>query len=128
MTGLGDRSSRVTELAPITPTSGTREAIAKLIERHSDHQAQLEAVLDLIEGFETPYSLELLATVHWASVQSPPTADLTELTERVAQWSLRKARLFTDRHIQLAAQRLSEYQLLATAEYRPISVPRATRA
>ena len=58
------------------------------------------------------HSLELLATVHFAAVQQPPTADRSVLVERVAAWSLRKARLFTDRHVRVAAERLAVHGLL----------------
>ncbi|WP_423243933.1 type II toxin-antitoxin system antitoxin DNA ADP-ribosyl glycohydrolase DarG [Actinoplanes campanulatus] len=118
LTGLGDRSSRVTDLAPITPTTGTPESSADLLERHPEHRAQLSAVLDLVAGFEAPYSLELLATVHWASIQPPPTRDIGALSDRVSAWSLRKARLFTDAHIRLAAERLTKHRLLAEEKRR----------
>lgn len=112
LTGLGDRSARVTDFAPIKPLPGSHEAAAALVKGHPEHHSQLTAVLDLVDGFEAPYSLELLATVHFAAVQPPPTADTAELTSRVAAWSLRKARLFTDAHIRLAAVRLAEHRLL----------------
>ncbi len=112
LTGLGDRSARVTDLAPIRPLPGGQEAATELVRRHPEQLSQFKAVLDLVDGFEAPYSLELLATVHFAAVQSPPTANTAELTSRVAAWSLRKARLFTDEHVRLAAARLAEHGLL----------------
>ena len=45
----------------------------------SDHQEtrqRFNQVVDLIEGFETPYGMELLATVHWvAKHEGAPTAE-----------------------------------------------------
>ncbi|MFY1651882.1 type II toxin-antitoxin system antitoxin DNA ADP-ribosyl glycohydrolase DarG [Solwaraspora sp. WMMB762] len=112
LTGLGDRSSRVTDLAPIKPFAEGYEVANESVQRNPEHVSQLTRVLDLVDGFEAPYSLELLATVHFAAVQDPPTADVAELTNRVASWSLRKARLFTDAHINLAANRLADHRLL----------------
>ncbi|WP_412739011.1 hypothetical protein [Krasilnikovia sp. MM14-A1259] len=112
LTGLGDRSARVTEFAPIKPLPGGHEAAMEMVEQHPEQRARLDAVLDLVDGFEAPYSLELLATVHFAAVQEPATGDVAELAARVAAWSLRKARLFTDEHVQLAANRLAEHRLL----------------
>ncbi|WP_250001596.1 macro domain-containing protein [Actinoplanes sp. M2I2] len=115
LTGLGDRSARVTEFVPINPLPESAEAADKVLSRHGDDQERLHALLRLVEGFETPYSLELLATVHFASTHSPETADPRVLAERVASWSLRKARMFTPRHVALAAQRLAEVRLLPTS-------------
>ncbi len=72
----------------------------------------LERLARLTDGFEAPYSLELLATVHYAAASNPATSDLDELTERVRNWSGRKARLFTAAHIRLAHDRLNSGGLL----------------
>lgn len=77
--------------------------------------ARIDALVELVDGFETPYSLELLATVHSASIQPPTTAAPDKLAERVAAWSLRKARLFTPRHVRIAAERLAVFHLLPNA-------------
>ncbi len=87
-------------------------AVAAAVASHPDDQDRVDRLLELVDGFETPYSLELLATVHFAASQQPPTADPAVLADRVAAWSLRKARLFTEDHVHLAAQRLGEHRLL----------------
>jgi O-acetyl-ADP-ribose deacetylase (regulator of RNase III) len=110
--GFGDRSARVTELAPINPTGGALDEAQAVVDRHPADVGRLAALLALIDGFETPYSLELLATVHFAASQQPATAAPAALADRVAAWSLRKARLFTEDHVRLAARRLSEHGLL----------------
>jgi O-acetyl-ADP-ribose deacetylase (regulator of RNase III) len=112
LTGVGDRSAPVTEFAPIKTTPGSVDEATELLRQHPRELARLETLLDLVDGFETPYSLELLATVHFAAIQQPPTADRSVLVERVAAWSLRKARLFTDRHVRVAAERLADHGLL----------------
>jgi O-acetyl-ADP-ribose deacetylase (regulator of RNase III) len=112
LVGFGDRSARVTELVPINPTPGALDEAQAEVARHPDDTGRLAALADLADGFETPYSLELLATVHFAAIQEPPTADPGVLADRVAAWSLRKARLFTEDHVHLAAGRLAAYGLL----------------
>jgi O-acetyl-ADP-ribose deacetylase (regulator of RNase III) len=111
--GYGDRTTPVLELQPIRVTGdGDAEAISRLI-GDDDAERTIDAVMRLIEGFETPYSVELLATVHFAASQDGVAADDGALSETVASWSLRKARLFTDEHVRLAAGRLRERALLA---------------
>ena len=111
--GYGDRSAPVLDLRPIRVTGdGDAEAVG-LLTGDEDAERTIDAVMRLIEGFETPYSVELLATVHLASSQDGVAADDGALSEMVASWSLRKARLFTDEHVRLAAGRLRERSLLA---------------
>ncbi|MFI5491196.1 macro domain-containing protein [Actinoplanes sp. NPDC051859] len=117
LTGLGDRSARVTALVPINAVPGSADAADEFLSRHSDDQDRLASLLRLVDGFETPYSLELLATVHFASGHNPRTADPDALADRVAAWSLRKARMFTVKHVALATRRLTELRLL------PASIP-----
>jgi O-acetyl-ADP-ribose deacetylase (regulator of RNase III) len=112
LTGLGDRSARVTDFAPINPISDSIDAASEFLDRDSVAWHRLDALLSLVEDFETPYSLELLATVHFASIQDPATSEPSELADRVVSWSLRKARMFTDKHVRIAAGRLAEQHLL----------------
>ena len=113
LTGFGDRSTPVTQFAPINPMPGSLDAAGQLLADHPDELARIRKLLELVDGFETPYSLELLATVHFAAIQQPPTTDPAVVAERVVAWSLRKARLFTDAHVRIAADRLAEFGLLA---------------
>ena len=111
--GYGDRSAPVLDLRPVRVTGdGDAEAVS-LLTGDEDAERTIDAVMGLIEGFETPYSVELLATVHFASRQDGVAGDDAALSERVASWSLRKARLFTDEHVRLAAGRLRERDLIA---------------
>jgi len=61
----------------------------------------------LIDGFETPYGLELLATTHWVATRE--AADSPQrAAELVRAWSPRKRRLFTDDHVAIAWARLQD--------------------
>ena len=79
-------------------------------------QRPLQEVLDrtaaLIDGFESPLGMELLATVDWLIQREGCEASLSGIREGLAQWPAgpdaaeRKLRLFNDRLIGLALERL----------------------
>ncbi|MGB7313322.1 MAG: Appr-1-p processing protein, partial [Nodosilinea sp.] len=63
----------------------------------------LDRVSQLIEGFETPYGLEMLATLHWVAQEDPrAAADCEVAIERVREWSDRKKNLFKPQHLAMA--------------------------
>lgn len=73
----------------------------------------LEAVTGLIEGYETPYGMELLATVHWTAHHGVgsfvvPALTPDEAVQQVQAWNLRKKQLFKAEHIHIAWQSLQE--------------------
>ena len=72
----------------------------------SQRLAQVEA---LIEGFETPYSMELLASVHWVSTRESVASE-EEAVTKVQGWNPRKAKLMQAKHIQKAFERLRDQQ------------------
>lgn len=104
--GYGDRS----QSSEISVLPEGRKAAAKVLEKYPDAIARLEAVERLIRGFETPYGMELLATVHWAIENEDPEAakDSDRAIDLVQSWNDRKRDLFKPQHIRKAWQRLSE--------------------
>lgn len=78
-----------------------------------DAVEHLEKVSRLIEGFETPYAMELLATVHWIAQHDWLAAtDSLVAVKQVHAWSKRKATMFSTRDIEMAWQRLSDESFL----------------
>ena len=67
----------------------------------TDLEVPLERVALLIEGFETPASLELLATVHWVW-RHEDARDCASALARIAQWNERKQRVMTPERVELA--------------------------
>src|SRR5206468_3259695 len=68
---------------------------------------RLDRVSRLIDGFETPYGMELLATVHWVAQKDPSAAtDATRAIDQVHRWDARKRRVFESDHIFRAWQHL----------------------
>jgi len=102
--GYGDRSRDVSlELFP----DAVREASDFLAAR-SDVSERLARVAKLIEGYETPYGLELLSTVHWVAVHEDPKAksDVDAAISGVTSWNDHKQRTFIPRRITGAWSRL----------------------
>jgi O-acetyl-ADP-ribose deacetylase (regulator of RNase III) len=86
------------------------EATAFLADQ-SDSRARLQRVAELIEGFETPYGMELLATVHWVAHRASPGGTEPAMTPEAAiaavhAWNPRKKRIFQPSHVQTAWLRL----------------------
>ena len=67
---------------------------------------RFDRVADLVEGFETPYGLELLSTVHWICGVDGAQG-INEVVQQTYAWNTRK-RQFSERHIRLAFGILSE--------------------
>ena len=114
--GFGDRSQAVLKLAPIALLeNGINEAEEWISREQPSLRTRFTEVLRLIEGFESPYGLELLATVHWAATNEDAVAakDVDRATAIVREWSARKAELFTPKHVGAAWRRLAEAGWLA---------------
>ncbi|HEY0231073.1 MAG TPA: macro domain-containing protein [Dokdonella sp.] len=104
--GLGDGSTE----AQIEPMPAALEQAEELL-RSSDDQTikvQVERVADLISGFETPYGLELLSTVHWVATNEPHARNIEAAVVAVQSWNARKKALFSPQHIAVAWNRLND--------------------
>ena len=66
--------------------------------------SRFDQVGKLVEGFETPFGLELLATVHWVATRETAT-DAADAAAKVYAWSERKKR-FSPRQIGIAFETL----------------------
>ena len=83
-----------------TTERGLREQIA----RAENEALAVDRVAALVDGFETPFGLELLSTVHW--VLAHEGASLDSVAHAVYRWGDRKRR-FKERQIDLAASVLT---------------------
>ena len=91
----GDAPGKQLELVP-----GTIDDAVAFLRKYPRTQERLTRVIDLVEGFESSFGLELLATVHWvAARQSTKTDD--EVVAFTYAWNPRK-RQFTERQLMLA--------------------------
>lgn len=91
----GDAPNKQIELVP-----GAIDDALAFVEGDQATKARFERVGRLVQGFESPFGLELLATVHWvATREGAGTGD--EVIDKVYAWNDRKRR-FTHRQIRLA--------------------------
>lgn len=61
-------------------------------------------VVKLVDGFETPFGLELLSTVHWV-VKNENASNLEEVISKIYNWNERKKQ-FSKKQIQIALDTL----------------------
>lgn len=97
----GDAPDKALQLLP-----GVLDKAQDFLLGQDPTRRRLGRVGELVEGFESPFGLELLATVHWIAADDPPSS-LDQIEEAVYAWSRRKQR-FSSRQISLAHARLSE--------------------
>lgn len=81
----------------------------------------LELTADVIDGFETPFGMELLASVDWLVTKERVIPEVHAVREGLKRWpapnaGTRKSRMFDDRSIALALERLLGSELYRPAE------------
>ena len=108
--GYGDRSGQAT----IRLMDQNLVGLDEVLEEQPIVRSRYERIRTLIEGFETPYGLELLATIHWLGEQDPIVReDMDAAVAGVHGWSRRKQTMFKRRHIEAGWNRLAEHGWLA---------------
>ncbi len=104
----GFDGSRSPERVIALREGATTEA-AEFLKDDVDAQSRMKRLGELIEGFETPYGMELLASVHWAAThRDPPARTPEEAVTAIHEWSTRKAKGFSAEHIRKAWEQLAE--------------------
>lgn len=104
----GDAPDKQLELVP-----GAVQDAEKFLQEEISMRASFDRVDDLVEGFETPFGLELLATVHWV-VRHDNAASAEDAVAKVHEWNERKKR-FSPRQIGIAFDTLRAKGWLAAA-------------
>lgn len=107
--GYGDRSRDASiQLAP--------DAVAEareILRDNSETRERLNRVTKFIEGFETPYGLELLSSVHWLGAESEQVkSELKVAVRELHAWNEHKRKTFKPEHIQIAWKRLHDHNWL----------------
>lgn len=104
----GDAPDKQLELVP-----GAVKDAESFLSDKQDTAARFDRVAELVEGFETPFGLELLATVHWVTTREN-AASAEDAMAKVYAWNERKKR-FSPRQIGIALQTLQNKGWLASA-------------
>jgi len=107
--GYGDRSRDASiHLVP--------EAVVEakeILKDNRETQARLETVSRFIEGFETPYGLELLSSVHLLAQENDRVkAKPEEAVRELHKWNEHKRKTFKAEHIAIAWKRLRDHNWL----------------
>jgi O-acetyl-ADP-ribose deacetylase (regulator of RNase III) len=114
--GFGDGSAPVQRLDPIGPTkSGSAEAARFVADSNAGKDIEsriIDPVMSLIEGFEGPYSIELLASTHWVAAHEGCRTH-REAWAAIQEWTSRKSRLFTEEHVAAAWRKLENRDMIA---------------
>jgi O-acetyl-ADP-ribose deacetylase (regulator of RNase III) len=97
--GEGDAPDTVLELVP----GAAREA-GDFLSLSTESLGRFDRVARLVEGYETPFGLELLSTVHWVTTKDG-VRDRAQVADAIWEWSHRK-RQFTPGQIDLALEHL----------------------
>lgn len=96
----GDAPDKQLQLVP-----GAIEDVTAFLQQHADTSTRFDKVAELVDGFESPFGLELLSSVHWV-MKNEPVNSVDEVISHTYAWNDRK-RQFTLRQIALAVDVLS---------------------
>ncbi len=104
--GYGDRSRDASvEVLP----AALERANHVLVTAYPEALGHADRVVKLIEGFETPFGLELLSTVHWLFKETPVCREnLPRTVSEVHSWNARKSEIFSPEQIEMAWRQLRE--------------------
>lgn len=110
--GYGDGGDEPNKTITLVP-GALAEADEVIAKGPATTRDRLSRVTRLVEGFETPVGLELLATAHWVATREG--AGILEEAERAFKaWNARKSG-FTSRQIGIALDRLREEDWIPAA-------------
>ena len=102
--GYGDSQKPDAEIGLL---KGAVEEADALLVSHEESKQRLKRVGELIEGFETPYGMELLSSVHWVLRHDSNVRAASDAVAAVHSWNDRKRRMFSPAHIQVAWSQLA---------------------
>ena len=96
----GDTPDKQLQLVP-----GAIEDATAFLQQHEDTSTRFDKVAELVDGFESPFGLELLSSVHWV-MKNEPVNSVDDVISHTYAWNDRK-RQFTLRQIALAVDVLA---------------------
>ncbi|HVZ30130.1 MAG TPA: macro domain-containing protein [Asticcacaulis sp.] len=114
---------RLSDAGPFEPIrfdESKRDLVALFMKTEGkSYLPSVEATSALIDGFESPLGMELLATVDWLVTEMGAESTVSAIREKLASWSggkesaERKLRLFEDRIIDIALDSLRQSALIS---------------
>ncbi len=108
ISGFGDGGEDPDKILELLP--GAIEKSQTVLSEHRMTKNRFDTLSAFIDGFESPFGLELLATVHWIKKHNTP-ATLDALTQKVHHWHTTKSK-FSKYQIKLANDRIERFEHL----------------
>jgi len=99
--GFGDGKDSPETQLELMP--GAVEAAKNYLAQNSETQERMQQVAELIQGYEDPYGMELLSSVHWVMQHAPQAQeDIEPAVSAVQHWNDRKKRVLKPEHLRKA--------------------------
>lgn len=121
ISGVGDHDSIYAEIT-LMPNA-IQEADNFLSKEKLEIHQKLKQLSDLIEGYEYPYGMELLSTVHWAAKHAVDHYDLEKVIDAVyhweptqPEWNQRKQSAMERNDIKIALERLKQQNIFSISQ------------
>jgi O-acetyl-ADP-ribose deacetylase (regulator of RNase III) len=114
ITGYADGGDTPNKFLSLLP--GAYEKASAFLSSHRDTHERYNKVADLVDGFETPFGLELLATVHWVITHNLINSQ-DDVIKYTYAWNERKKQ-FTPTQINLAIDVLSNKGWIKTSSWK----------
>ncbi|MCQ8847892.1 macro domain-containing protein [Alteromonas stellipolaris] len=102
--GVGDGVVE-SEIRPIESALG--DARQFLETSNENINSRIQRVAQLIDGYQSPYGIELLSTVHWVN-KNEGASNPAEAFKAIQEWNDRKKVLMTPLHVEAAWNRLEQ--------------------
>ncbi|MBL7139258.1 MAG: macro domain-containing protein [Bacteroidales bacterium] len=105
--GYNQKQTKPFESIKINPDEvvAIKEYIVK--ELSDPEKERLKKIVNFIQGFQTPYALELLSTTDVVILQKG-SFDISEISKGIKTWSARKKNLFPEKHLEIAIGHLQK--------------------
>jgi O-acetyl-ADP-ribose deacetylase (regulator of RNase III) len=99
--GFGDGQNKPE--TPLELMDGAASEAEAFLTSSGESETRLRKVADLIEGYETPFGMELLSTVHWVATHDEDAARSDDAAvTAVHVWNTRKATTMKPEHVRTA--------------------------
>lgn len=108
--GYGDGVGTNSPDTPITLLADAANEAKNLLSQQDDIQKRFGRVSELLDGYETPYGMELLSSIHWVATKENQAArsDPIVAVQHVHAWNKRKSALMKSEHIDAAWRTLRD--------------------
>jgi O-acetyl-ADP-ribose deacetylase (regulator of RNase III) len=105
-TGYGDGKDLPDTQIDLLP--GAVASAGRLLEGNGDISGRMDRVVNLIEGYEDPYGMELLSSMHWVMVNNAGAKEEKAVAiEGVLSWNAAKRKRLKPEHLDKAWERLT---------------------